>query len=393
MRLPTHNFSRKTSLVKTAIIFCFEFSLSVALMKRRKQIDILASMQRVRGLPSEWDVPPIVSVADLAGWLGVSEKKLYWLADVNEGSNPSNHYVCNWIRKRTGVRLIESPKSELKRVQRQILNELLVAFPESHSSHGFVRGRNVRTFVADHCQREVCIKMDLRNFFTTIRSGWIYRIFERAGYPTEVSRCLAGLCTTATRKKDLAILRHLSCRGMDLNFLYAQRHLPQGAPTSPKLANLSAFNLDCRLAGLANRLNGKYSRYADDLLFSFGQQVYSVRQSRNWARRLTHKISQIVLDEGFEVNFRKTRIMFQGRRQSAAGVVLNQSPNICRRKYDLLKAILHKCCVHGPESQNRECIGDFRAHLTGRIAWIRQLNPPRAEKLDRLFAKIKWPVQ
>ncbi|MGF6725986.1 hypothetical protein P3T43_005371 [Paraburkholderia sp. GAS41] len=44
---------------------------------------------------------------------------------------------------------------------------------------------------------------------------------------------------------------------------YRTRHLPQGAPTSPALANLCAFRLDLRLAGLARALGATYTRYAD----------------------------------------------------------------------------------------------------------------------------------
>jgi RNA-directed DNA polymerase len=50
--------------------------------------------------------------------------------------------------------------------------------------------------------------------------------------------------------------------------MYRVPHLPQGAPTSPALANLLAWPLDCRLLDLAEAAGAHYTRYADDLAFS-----------------------------------------------------------------------------------------------------------------------------
>jgi len=68
--------------------------------------------------------------------------------------------------------------------------------------------------------------------------------------------------------------------------------------------------------------------------------------------------------------------------------VLNQSTNIRRDDYDQLRATLHNCVKHGPAAQNRECRPDFRMHLLGKIGWVKQLNPARAEKLKKVFEEI-----
>ena len=353
-----------------------------------RRIDLKPKMRRVTGPPAAWDVTPLAHRKDLAGWLGVSESKLYWLADLDKRQRKT-HYVCRWIRKRSGMRLIESPKAMLKRVQRQILREMLHVVPASKRAHGFVRNRDVKTFVGAHVGQPICLKMDLRNFFPSIRAGRVYRLFIRLGYPLDVAWLLTGLCTTVTRRATFEKLTEYPKQN-ELVSTYGHRHLPQGAPTSPALSNFCAYRMDCRLSGLAEALGGHYTRYADDLLFSFDEKLANDRQARNRMRRLAQKVAVIVLEEGFDVNFRKTRIMLKSQRQMCAGIVINKTTNLSRAKFDQLRAVLYNCVKHGPVSQNLRKHADFRSHLAGKIAWVCHLNSARSSKLAELFNQVDW---
>ena len=166
--------------------------------------------------------------------------------------------------------------------------------------------------------------------------------------------------------------------------LYASPHLPQGAPTSPALANLCAWRLDARLTALAAAAGATYTRYADDLAFSGG------REFERSARRFQVQVMCTALEEGFAVHGQKTRFMRPGVRQQLCGVVLNARPNIRRDEYDQLKAVLYNCARHGPHTQNRAGVADFRAHLLGRIAWVTSLNSVRGGKLRAWFDRICW---
>jgi hypothetical protein len=159
---------------------------------------------------------------------------------------------------------------------------------------------------------------------------------------------------------------------------------PQGAPTSPALANLAAFRLDRRLAGLAAKLGAVYTRYADDLVLS---GPHGLGPS---AARLAATAAEIAHEEGFRLNHAKTRAMGRCGRQQVCGIVVNEHTNAPRREYDELKAILHNAARRGPEGENRAGHPDFRAHLLGRIAWVEQLNPGRGRKLRERFARIDW---
>ena len=144
------------------------------------------------------------------------------------------------------------------------------------------------------------------------------------------------------------------------------------------------YRLDARLAGLATAVSVHYTRYADDLLFS-GERSFG-KHVKNFAAT----VGAIALEQGFQINHRKTRIQFASQRQTATGIVLNEHANIRRRDYDQLKAILFNCIQHGPTSQNREGIDNFKQHLSGRINWVAQVNPIRAEKLASLMQQIDW---
>ena len=98
-------------------------------------------------------------------------------------------------------------------------------------------------------------------------------------------------------------------------------------------------------------------------------------------RRFHVMVCRLALKEGFEVHTRETHVMRQAVRQKVAGVVLNVRPNPPREAFDLLKAILTNCVRHGPGGQNRDGHPDIRAHLAGRIGYVRMLHPARGQKL------------
>lgn len=331
-----------------------------------------------------WPVPPLRTTVELADWLGLPVSHLDWLADAQgrAGRQPAprlRHYTPRWVAKRGGrFRLIEVPKPRLKAVQRRVLHELLDRIPCHPAAHGFLAGRSVRTFAEPHVGRAVVWRLDLKDFFPSVRPSKVHATFAAAGYPVPVARALTGLCTTCL-PADVPAPDPGTAAGV-----YRARHLPQGAPTSPALANLAAYRMDLRLASWAAACGAAYTRYADDLAFSGGPDVARA------GRRFRAAVWQIILEEGFRPNAAKSRWMTPGVRQHLAGVVVNVRPNVGRAEFDLLKAILTNCVRHGPAGQNRAGAADFRAHLRGRIAHVALLNPDRGAKLEGLMGRVDW---
>ncbi|MEQ9323645.1 MAG: reverse transcriptase family protein [Polyangiaceae bacterium] len=331
-------------------------------------------------------------IAELAASLRVSEPELLWLADpkgmLRSAKRPRlHHYHRGWVPKRSGgYRLIERPKPRLKAIQRRLLSELFHAMPVHEAAHGFVRGRSAVTHAANHCGRAVVVRVDLEDFFTSITHARVLRRCEAFSQARGVARVLAGLCTTSLPPAELGTApRPASTEELPAFQRHRERvlrrHLPQGAPTSPWLANVCAFGLDQRLQRLGEAIGARYSRYADDLVFSGDGSV-----SRR-ADRLVPVIAAIAIDSGFVVNFRKTRVMRRGDRQEVAGIVVNEHPNVRRRDYERLEAILTNCASRGFAEENRRGHPDFRAHLRGKIAWIASVSPRRGDKLLAVYER------
>jgi hypothetical protein len=353
------------------------------------------------GLPpaalSEIKLPALATPGDLADWLGISPAELDWFANVagwDSGASAPKlaHYHARWVAKANGgLRLIEAPKAELRAIQRRILRGILDRVPVHPAAHGCVRGCSVASNAALHVGSPLLLKLDLRDFFSRIPAARIHAMFHTLGYPRKTARYLTGLTTHHTPAwvlRSLPQVEYPAPEERQRQRAWARQfmapHLPQGAPTSPALANLCAYRLDVRLSGAARECRARYSRYVDDLAFSCDDH----NPARS--RRILSMIQDIILEEGFSPNWRKTRIMPASTSQRLTGLVVNQYPNLPRQDYDILKAILTNCRRHGPASQNRLHLPDFRAHLLGRIGWFHHLRPERGARLLELFARINW---
>ncbi len=334
------------------------------------------------------ELPALPTPGDIAAWLGLPINQLDWFTDERRQHRRTaipdlQHYGYAFRAKRRGPpRLIEAPKPRLKTMQRRILHCILDRLPAHDAAHGFVKERSCRTGAELHTGQAVIVCFDIADFFLTTSLGRVHALFRSLGYPDAAARVLTRLCSTSTPESvfDRIPSPHKHTRAALR--AYCEPHLPQGAPTSPALANLVARRLDIRLTGLAASLGGRYTRYADDLTFS-GDPDFASRTGS-----LMEAVATIVQDEGYALNERKTHVMRSSRRQQVTGIVVNAHPNVSRDSFDQLKAILHNCLINGLATENRHDHPDFRAHLEGRIGWVYSLNPTRGEKLRAMLAAI-----
>ncbi len=314
-------------------------------------------------LLAENGLPNLASRDDLAGALGITKGTLDWLAFPDKTKEPP-HYVAFAVPKRSGgYRVLYAPKAKLKAAQQWIRREILAKTFAEDPAHGFVAGRSIHTNAQPHAGKDIVVTLDLEHFFPTITYRRVRGIFQSLGYGEEVAIPLAMLCTVKPAEK--------------VRKLVGQKHrmLPQGAPTSPALANLACRHLDLRLAGLARKFGCAYTRYADDLTFS-GDEAFE-----RSLKRFLPLLHQIVKAEGFKLKKGKTHFARRGARQEVTGLVVNDGPRVPRAYRRQLRAILHNARKTGLEAQNRDQHPHFAHALRGRIEFVRSTHPQLAAKL------------
>lgn len=326
------------------------------------------------GRRTENDVPQIKDARHLAEILGVSVERLRWLAYHRE-VDTGTHYRTWTVPKRSGgQRLISAPKPELKRIQRWIARTITEHLPVHGAAHGFLTGRSTVTNAGAHRGARMVVKFDIKDFYPTISWRRVRGIFRKAGYNEQVATVLALLCTEAPREE-------IDIRGKTHYVAIGERSLPQGAPTSPSLTNTLSRRLDTRLDALAHQLGYKYTRYADDLTFSWH------RGDSKSARVgvLMRAVHNIVASEGFTVHAKKTRVLRFGRRQKITGLVVNSAPpdapaaRVPRKTVRELRAAIHN------REQGKPGRGETLAQLRGMAAYIYMTDPEKGRAfLDRL---------
>jgi retron-type reverse transcriptase len=342
--------------------------VSQGLADRRADVEKLAAA----------GLPVLATPADVAEALKLTIPRLRWLAFHSEAATRS-HYVRFTVPKKSGgTRNLFAPMPELAAAQEWILRNILDNVPTHDAAHGFVRGRSTLTNATPHVGRAVVVNTDLENFFPTITFPRVRGVFRQLGYSPAAATIFALLCTESPR-------RGATYAGQPFHVATGPRGLPQGACTSPALSNLAARRLDSRLAGIAKKLGYAYTRYADDMTFSFAGEGGASEAKVGY---LLARVRHITQDEGFAVNEPKTRVLKPAARQSVTGIVVNERPGVPRPTYKRLRAILHRAKTEGLAAQNREGHPHFEAWVRGMIAYVRMVNPGQGEKLARALEAL-----
>lgn len=252
------------------------------------------------------------------------------------------------------------PKPLLKQAQRRMLDTVVGTLPVHAAAHGFVPGRSVLGHARAHVGQHTVVTMDLRQWFWHVGFRRVLGLFRAAGLPREVNVLLAGLATASAPHHVIQTCPEAADLRFDANLL-RHAHLPQGAPTSPGLANAVAWTLDQRLTGLAASAGATYTRYADDVAFSGGPSF------GRGAGRFVAAVQEVVRDARFWVHPRKTRIQRRGAAQRVCGLVVNERVAVPRAERERLEAMLVNAARDGGARLRAEGHAEPWAYLEGRV--------------------------
>lgn len=229
-------------------------------------------------------------------------KKLYIMSN-----NIEKYYNKFSIKKRNGKnREILSPYSDLKRIQKNILNELLYDKRVSEYAKAYKKGSSLVDNAKLHTGYKYILKLDIKDFFSSVSYVDIYNIFLEYGFSSRLRGLLSHLVTY-------------------------DDYLPQGAATSPYLSNLLLRDFDYKVGEWCKKNNINYTRYSDDLTFSMNE--YNIDIIR-FIRKNLYKYN-------LELNNDKICLINNSNKQKITGIVVNDKVQVDIKYRKKIRQELH----------------------------------------------------
>lgn len=355
-------------------------------------------------------LPVIFSLNHLAKITGAPYKTLH---DTINRKRESSNYRMYAIKKRSGGRrFIHAVASPLYEVQEFVNSCLLQACTPHSNSFAFHASGGIRECASVHCGARWLFQFDLMDFFYSVSEIDCYKVFRTLGYKHLLAFELGRLCTTTRLPKhcptakrvvagswvysreagDYVFARTIVARP---GFPYSMRNrrlgvLPQGAPSSPMLANLAAHKLDCCLKAYADESGLIYSRYADDLTFS----AIDLKHNRS---RIRANVIKLIRQSGFYENVKKIRIAGPGSRKVVLGLLVDgEQPRLSKAMYKRIDRLLYGALQFGFQSSAAHFSFDsaygFHNHLSGLVSFVKSVDQKRwKDFFERLKeAKERW---
>lgn len=288
---------------------------------------------------SSQKLPIIFDQTHLALLIGIDNEYLHRMSNA-----PEFFYRTFFIEKRNGKkRRIDEPLPDLKKVQSWILREILYKVPCSKFAKAYIPDISIKDNSRFHRNQKIVMAVDLKDFFPSIKSGYVLSTFLSIGYNLPTAVILTRLCCL-------------------------RESLPQGAPTSAYLSNLVMRQFDNRISKYCTDHNVRYTRYADDLTFSGDFDIAAT----------LHLVDKELKYLNLRRNPNKLKVMRSGDRQITTGIVVNEKQQLSREYRMRIRQEVHYIQQFGLNDHLAH-IGETRSHyvehLIGKIEYALFINP------------------
>ena len=315
------------------------------------------------------EIAPVVAGVAVKGF---DEKKILRYKSVSARQKSYRQFS---IPKRSGgERQINAPTGMVKAFQSCVAALLAEEYTPVSCAMGFAPGRSVLTNAECHTGKTHVLNVDLKDFFTSIGAPKVEHTLVWVGVEPLTAQLISTLCCYPLKTDDGRI----------------RNVLPQGSPASPILSNIACETMDLRLIGLSARFGLTYSRYADDITFSGSFQDLATGD-RFFAQdgEFFQEMQQILLDNGFILNEKKTRLAHQGDRKEVTGLTVTDKVNVSRSFTKNLRAAIHQMEYFIPDDA-------LMRQVSGRLAYMKMVkgfNDPTYLELRRKFRRIRHKIQ
>ena len=292
--------------------------------------------------------------------INCKDEKKYIKTIYSISNNIEKNYKIYKIKKRNGkYRTIYEPNLILKQIQKQILNNILNNKSISKYAKAYHKGIQLKDNAIPHINKEMILKLDIKDFFENISFLDIYNsCFPIEYFPKSVGMILTYLCTY-------------------------DNHLTQGSPTSAYISNLVMKEFDEELGNWCNLRNISYTRYSDDMTFS----------GAFYPSELITKVRKMLYKLGLELNNDKIHIVYKSSSQNVTGIVVNEKMQVNVKYRNKIRQEIYYIKKFGLSSHLKKCDINIDSKrylniLYGRVLYVLQIN-----ENDKEFIKYRQFIE
>ena len=292
--------------------------------------------------------------------INCKDDKKYIKTIYSISNNIEKNYKIYKIKKRNGkYRTIYEPNLILKQIQKQILNNILNNKSISKYAKAYHKGIQLKDNAIPHINKEMILKLDIKDFFENISFLDIYNsCFPIEYFPKSVGMILTYLCTY-------------------------DNHLTQGSPTSAYISNLVMKEFDEELGNWCNLRNISYTRYSDDMTFS---GAFNPSELITKVRKMLYKL-------GLELNNDKIHIVYKSSSQNVTGIVVNEKMQVNVKYRNKIRQEIYYIKKFGLSSHLKKCDINIDSKrylniLYGRVLYVLQI-----KENDKEFIKYRQFIE